>query len=276
MLDFLEKTAFDAGAILLKYLEILKPEDIHKKGEAVRDVQTKADLESEQFIVKAISERFPEHSIYAEESAQITKDERHWWFIDPLDGTVNYTHRFPFFSVSIGYYVDGKPEAACVYAPKLGEMFLAQKNQGTYCNSRKCSVSSTPTLAESILVTGFSYFRNELKNNNFDSFKRVGLKARGIRRFGSAAIDLAYVADGRVDGYWESYLSPWDVAAGILLIEEAGGKVTDCNGSDNYRDFIFGRTITASNGQIHDEINQIIDPPDEYFPQNMPVPKIFQ
>ena len=275
MIEFLEKTAKDAGQILLKYLESLKPEDIHKKGTAVRDVQTKADLESEQLIVKAIAKRFPTHSIYAEESSWVVKDEKHWWFIDPLDGTVNFTRRFPLFSISIGYYVDGKPEAACVYAPKLDEMFLAQKGKGAFCNGRKCFVSQTPKLNESILVTGFSYFRNELTNNNFDSFKRVGLKARGIRRFGSAAIDLAYIADGRFDGYWESYLSPWDVAAGILLIEEAGGNVTDYKGSSDYKDFIFGRSITASNGIIHEEINEIIDPPDETFPQDMPIPKAF-
>ena len=275
MLEFLEKTAKNAGNILLKYLTSLKPEDISKKGTSIRDMQTKADVESEKLIVNTISERFPNHSIYAEESSWVIRDENHWWLIDPLDGTVNFTHRFPFFSVSIGYYLNGKPEAAVVYAPKLDEMFLAQKNKGAYCNGRKCTVSQTPVLNESILVSGFSYYRNELINNNFDMFKKIGLTARGVRRFGSAAIDLAYVADGRFDGFWEYYLSPWDVGAGILLIEEAGGKVTDFKGSSNYKNFIFGLSITASNGKIHDEITELLGPPDEKFPQNMPVPSIF-
>ncbi|MCD4657707.1 MAG: inositol monophosphatase [Planctomycetes bacterium] len=275
MLEFLEKTAKDAGVILLTYLNHLKPEDISPKGAAIRDMQTKADVESEQHIVRAISERFPNHSIYAEESSLVVKDEKHWWIIDPLDGTVNFTRRFPFFSVSIAYYFDGKPVAGVVFAPKLDEMFLAQKNQGAFCNGRKCTVSQTTSMSGSILASGFSYFRNELKNNNFETFTKVGLSARGVRRAGSAAIDLAYVADGRFDGFWEYYLSPWDVGAGILLVEEAGGKVTDYQGSHDYKDFIFGKNIAASNGHIHDEIIDFMGAPDEDFPQKMPVPQIF-
>ena len=275
MLEFLEKTAKDAGKILLKHLNHLRPEDIHGKGTAIRDMQTKADIESEKLIVNTITQRFPTHSIYAEESSWIIRDEKHWWIIDPLDGTVNFTRRLPFFSVSIAYYADGKPEAGVVFAPQLDEMFLARRNQGTFCNGMKCKVSQAQALNKSILASGFSYYRNELRNNNFETFTQFGLKARGVRRFGSAAIDLAYVADGRFDGFWEFYLSPWDVAAGILLIEEAGGKVTDYQGSDDYKNFIFDKSIAASNGLIHSEIIDLMIAPDDNFPQKMPVPKIF-
>ena len=159
MLEFMQKIARKAGEIHMQYYDKLKPEDFTQKGSSIRDFATRADLEAEKYIISAITEKFPEHSIYAEEQAAITKNERFWWFIDPLDGTVNFAHRIPFFSVSIGFYVDTKPEAAVIFAPKLNELFMAQHGKGSFCNGRKISVSNKQNLNQAILASGFAYKR---------------------------------------------------------------------------------------------------------------------
>jgi myo-inositol-1(or 4)-monophosphatase len=231
--------AREAGAVLLEHYGKLDPAAIHSKS-AGRDLVTAADVAAERRLVQRLRKHFPEHAIEAEEEVKDALDRRPRWFLDPLDGTVNFVHKLPAFSVSMGHYAWSErthklePEVAVVYLPLFGEMFTAIAGEGAFLNGAPLRVSGTPVLRDSILATGFPYRRNELEHNNLANFNRFFLDVRGIRRFGSAAMDLAYVAAGRFDGYWELHLSPHDVAAGALLVREAGGIVTDCDGGDDW------------------------------------------
>ncbi|WP_371381499.1 inositol monophosphatase family protein [Sporomusa aerivorans] len=189
------------------------------------DLVTEVDKQSEQKIIAFIKQYYPEHGILAEESGQAASDSDYLWTIDPLDGTTNYAQGLPVFSISIALSYRGETVLGVVYAPVLNEFYYAIKGQGAYLNDKPIQVSAKNQLIDSVLATGFPYDVASHQVNNVDSFNKLLLKTRAIRRFGSAAYDLAGVACGRFDGYWELNLSPWDVAAGILLVEEAGGRV---------------------------------------------------
>lgn len=248
--------AREAGALLLEHFGKLDPAAIHSKS-AERDLVTAADVAAERRLVERLRRALPDHAIEAEEEVKDALDRRPRWFLDPLDGTVNFVHKLPAFSVSMGLYAWSaerarlEPCVAVVYAPLFGEMFSALAGGGAFLNGAPLRVSQTQLLRESILATGFPYRRNELAHNNLDNFNRFFLDVRGIRRFGSAALDLAYVAAGRFDGYWELYLSPHDVAAGALLVREAGGVVTDCDGGENW---LREGHVVAANPVLHELI----------------------
>jgi myo-inositol-1(or 4)-monophosphatase len=228
-----ESAAREAGALLLGQFGHLDQAKIRSKS-AARDLVTAADVASERLLVERLRRAFPGHSIEAEEEVRDARDDRPRWYLDPLDGTVNFVHELPAFSVSMGLYLGREPLAGVVHLPKLAETFTARRGGGAFLGGRAIHVSETATLGEAVLATGFPYRRNELPNNNVDNFNRFILDIRGIRRMGSAAMDLAYVAAGRFDGYWELHLSPHDVAAGALLVREAGGVVKDAHGGDDW------------------------------------------
>jgi|688.fasta_scaffold03294_10 myo-inositol-1(or 4)-monophosphatase len=242
-----------AGSVLLEYYGRLDPTAIRTKS-SERDLVSAADLAAEACLVEVLRRAFPDHAIESEEAVRDADDDRPRWFLDPLDGTVNFVHGLPIFSVSVALYAPHpasgvlQPEVGVVEVPLLGESFHAARGEGAYLGERRLSVSGTTELREAILATGFPYRRNELKHNNLANFNRFFLDVRGIRRFGSAAIDLAYVAAGRFDGYWELHLSPHDLAAGVLLVREAGGVVSDCGGGQAW---LREGHLIASNGALH-------------------------
>ncbi len=220
-----EEAARRAGAALLDWSERLRAEDIGRKS-ADCDLVTQADLASERIILDALRASFPEDGFLAEESGADGHRRRSVWYVDPLDGTVNFVHRLPIYAVSIARVTDGEPDVAVVHLPMLRETFVATRGGGCTVNGAPARVSATSAPDEALLATGFPYRRRVLRDNNLENFNRLFLRQRGIRRMGAAAADLAFVAAGRLDAFWELHLSPWDVAAGGLLVREAGG-VTD-------------------------------------------------
>jgi len=234
--------AVQAGKILLDWRGRLTSTDVSSKS-AARDLVTAADLASEEFILRSLKAAFPQDDFLAEESAaQTNASDGTVWCVDPLDGTVNFVHGIPMYAVSIARLRNGKPDLAVVHLPCLGETFHARKGGGAWLGARQISVSSAAKPLESLLATGFPYRRHELADNNLENFQRMFLHQQGVRRMGSAATDLAYVAAGRLDGFWELHLSPWDVAAGVLLVSEAGGIVdTIVPGGD----YLFGGNLIA-------------------------------
>jgi len=242
------EAAVRAGAVLMEHFGALQADEVTTKSSA-RDLVTAADVASERLLVETLRAAYPGHAIEAEEEVcDAPDDSRPRWFLDPLDGTVNYVHRLPCFAVSMGLWSAGVPEVAVIHAPKLGETFTAVRGGGAKLNGRTIHVSDAQSLAESILATGFPYRRGELEHSNLENFGRFFYDVRGVRRMGSAAMDLAWVADGRLDGYWELHLSPHDVAAGALLVREAGGVVTDADGGE---DWLRGGHIVAAGPGIH-------------------------
>lgn len=254
MLNFAIETAREAGNILLeKFGRITK---ITMKGDI--NLVTEADLASEALIIERIKTYHPKHSILAEESGEaiVLGGDSTWkWIIDPLDGTTNYAHGYPCFAVTIALEHQGEVVVGVTFDPTRNEMFAAEKGQGATLNSKPIRVSATGELAASLIVTGFPY---DFKRK--DDFARhltaFLMQSRGVRRDGSAAIDMAYVACGRFDGFWEEGLNPWDMAAGKLMIEEAGGTITDYGG-DPFN--IYNPPVVASNGRIHKEMIAILD-----------------
>jgi myo-inositol-1(or 4)-monophosphatase len=207
------------------------PHDITHKG--VVDLVTEADHRSEDLLLGAIRKDFPSHRIITEESGQLDGDGDHCWYIDPLDGTANYAHHVPFFCVSIAYAHCGQAQHGVIYEPMRDECFSAEKGRGAWLNSSPIHVSCASELINSLLVTGFPYSLLNTPLNNFNLFQHFSHRSQGVRRLGSAALDLAYVAAGRLDGYWEVILKTWDIAAGSLLVQEAGGIATKMDGSDS-------------------------------------------
>ena len=204
-----------------------------------------------------IERQRPDDAILAEEGGGLDREGTRWrWIIDPLDGTTNYAHGFPRFCVSIGVELEGEREVAVVYDPLLDEAFHAVRGHGAWLGSRRLEVSPEPDLGNALIATGFAYDVRKSRDDNVAEFARMLKGARGLRRDGSAALDLSYVASGRLDAYWEQKLSPWDVAAGILLVQEAGGRVTDMQGGPAPSS---GRQIVASNAALHDEILRRLD-----------------
>ena len=242
----LEKALTESGALILNGYMSHDSSYTHKSD---FEVVTKWDLESERIIKDVIHSSYPLHSFIAEESGgQSTKEGT--WIIDPIDGTTNFVHKFPFFCSSIAYMKDGELLAGGVYAPVLGDLYMAEKGGGAYKNGKKIEVSEVKSLDASLLATGFHYERKDDKDNLISFMDSAIQKVQGIRRCGSAALDLCFTACGNYDLYIEYGIHSWDIAAGILLVEEAGGKVTNTRGG---KLDIFSREIAASNGLVHDE-----------------------
>lgn len=252
-LDIATESALSAGAVLMDYLGDL--DSIQEKGRP-GDLVTAADKDAEKIVLELLQRHLPDHDILAEESGQVgDRRSPYQWAIDPLDGTTNFTHQYPFFSVSIGLLHEGTPCLGIVYDPFHDDLFRAATGFGATRNRRPIHVSSTETLANSLLVTGFAYDRRETSDNNYAEFCHLTHKTQGVRRGGSASIDLAYVACGRLDGYWERGLSPWDIAAGIVLVEEAGGRVTAYDQSPVQ---VESGRLMATNGLIHQELSDTL------------------
>ncbi len=238
--------AREAGQLLLPYFE--RHIGFEYKGEA--DLVTEAARASEKLIVGRLRDAWPHHDIVGEEGTRDSHGDGFRWYVDPLDGTTNFAHGFPVFCVSLGLEHEGELIAGIVYDPTRNEMFSAEKGSGATLNGKPIHVSHTKSVAESILGTGFPSFKRH-KNPNIHFYHQLTLRSHGIRRAGSAALDLCCVAAGRYDGYWEFNLNPWDTSAGVLLVQEAGGKVTRFDGTP-FR--IDSRETMASNGLIHDEL----------------------
>ena len=257
MLEFAVDLARRAGDLLLAHYRPLGRQEADRKGEETRNLVTKADRASEELIVGEIRRAYPDDAIAAEEGGETAGDPDRVWHVDPLDGTVNFTHGHPFFAVSIGFVERGEPTLGAVHVPLLAETFAGEVGKGAAMNGEPIRVSETTELIESLLATGFAYGRNELPDHNVDNFARLVFEARGIRRAGAAAVDLAFVAAGRLDGFWELHLSSWDVAAGAAILRAAGGTVTDFRGGE---DFLTGRNIVATNGRIHEAVRSELHP----------------
>jgi myo-inositol-1(or 4)-monophosphatase len=252
MFNFAIQTARDAGQLLLE--KFGRKINISLKGDI--NLVTEADLASESLIIERIKSYYPKHSILAEESGNaVTDGNSTWkWIIDPLDGTTNFAHGYPCFCVTLALEHEGKIVIGVTFDPTRNELFAAEKGQGATLNNKPIRVSTTENLSDALLVTGFPYNFKQ-KENFARHLTEFLLQSRGVRRDGSAAIDLAYVACGRFDGFWEEGLNPWDVAAGVLLIEEAGGCVTYYDGT-SYS--IYQPPICASNGLIHNEMLAVL------------------
>lgn len=244
--QFAVMLAQEAGAAVLAVAEA-GVRDIRFKGEGVRDLVTEADKRSEAIIVEAISRRFPDHRILAEEGTGTGGSGPYRWIVDPLDGTTNFAHNYPLYCVSIGVERDGEMLAGVVFAPYLRELFVATRGGGATLNDRPIAVSATADLMGGLLCTGFPY-RLDGPTNNLNNWSNFVLRTQATRRDGAAALDLCYVGAGRFDGFWEFSLSPWDMAAGVLVVREAGGAVTTPAG-DPYD--VNGRDVVASNGHLH-------------------------
>ncbi|MCK4777667.1 MAG: inositol monophosphatase [Actinomycetia bacterium] len=227
--------------------------EIKHKGEV--DLVTQADLESEKIITESIKKAFPTHGILAEEGTFLESNSKYLWIIDPLDGTTNYTHRFPIYSISIALQYKKEIVLGIVYNPSNNKLFIAVKGKGAFLNNKPIEVSGVNKISDSLLITGFPCYIRENPGKIFEIFKDFSLKAQGVRRCGSAALDLCYVACGRVDGFWEEGLKPWDTAAGSLILKEAGGKITKFDGSRFDIDF---PEILGTNGKIHHQMLDIV------------------
>ncbi len=253
-LDIATEAALSAGAVLQQFWGNL--ETIEEKGRS-GDLVTNADRAAEAAVLKVLARHVPDHPILAEESGSIAgRESQYLWAIDPLDGTTNYAHQYPFYAVSVGLLIEGKPAVGAIFAPYLNELYQAATGLGARRNRQPIQVSTTETLDKSLLVTGFAYDRRDRDDNNYAEFCRLTHLTQGVRRGGSAALDLAFVACGRLDGYWERGLSPWDLAAGVVLVEEAGGRVTAYDGAPF--DLASGR-ILATNGILHPALSTVLE-----------------
>jgi len=249
-LDIATEAASAGGAVLQHYWGNLS--NIQTKGRP-GDLVTEADKAAEKEVLSVLRLHLPNHAILAEESGSIgIQTDDLLWAVDPLDGTTNYTHQYAFCGCSVGLLIEGKPAVGAIFDPVHNAMFRAAKGLGATCNREPICVSDAASLADSLLVTGFAYDRHETIDNNYAEFCHLTHLTQGVRRGGAASMDLAYVACGRLDGYWERGLSPWDVAAGVILVEEAGGKVTAYDQSPF--EIASGR-ILATNGRIHTELS---------------------
>ena len=217
---------------------------------------TEADKASEKLITEFIKKKYPSHGILAEEGSESNKSAEYLWIIDPLDGTTNFAHGLPIFSVSIGLQKNGKTIAGVVYDINQDIIYTAEKGAGATANGKKIIVSSNSNLAHSMLVTGFPYDVKENPDKVFERFIAILKSSRAVRRLGSAAIDFCYVAKGVFDGFWEVHLHPWDICAGKLIVEEAGGIVTDFNGNPIN---IYSKKILASNNKIHTQLIEVMN-----------------
>ncbi len=253
LLDIATEAVMSAGAILENYWG--KIHNYEEKGRA-GDIVTVADKAAEEEILKILGRHVPNHDILAEESGNLGGNgSTYLWVIDPLDGTTNFAHGYPMAAVSVGLLIEGVPTIGVVYNPFRRELFRGAKGLGATLNKNPIAVSATASLERSLLVTGFAYDRRETKDNNYAEFCYLTHQTQGVRRSGSAALDLTDVAMGRLDGYWERGIQIWDIAAGIVLVQEAGGKVTSYDGEAIALEE--GR-ILATNGKIHSSLSQAL------------------
>ena len=248
----LKSWALQAGEILRS--GVGENHRIHHKGTV--NLVTEMDQRSEDFLVKEIRGHYPDHKIITEESGLLEGLDSHCWYLDPLDGTTNYAHNLPIFCVSIGYAEHGQLKLGVVYDPMQDEMFSAELGGGAWLDDIPLQVSGISELLQTLLATGFPYDLLDTPQNNLENFTRLSRLSQGVRRMGSAAIDLCYVAAGRLDGYWEIRLSPWDLAAGALIVREAGGIVTTLNGSPDLLDPPY--SIVAGNPHIQPQLLKLI------------------
>jgi myo-inositol-1(or 4)-monophosphatase len=250
-----ERLARAAGAILREGYRAEKT--IGHKGEI--DLVTEFDLRSEAHLVRVLREAFPDHAIRAEEGGGNASASGYEWLVDPLDGTTNFAHGFPFFAVSLALTRRGELIVGAVYDPLRDELFSAESGRGAALNSQPIRVSTQAALDRALLATGFPYDVRTNPHNNFAQFMRFQLRAQAVRRPGAAALDCCYVAAGRLDGYWEYRMNPWDVGAGALIAREAGGRVTTAEGDD---DFLGRDSIVVSNGHIHAQMLRVLQEED--------------
>ncbi|HML16686.1 MAG TPA: inositol monophosphatase family protein [Bryobacteraceae bacterium] len=249
MASFLEtaaEIARESGALIAAYLE--RKIGFELKGEF--DLVTEADRASERLIVERLRAHFPSHSIVAEEGGGGEGSSEYRWYVDPLDGTTNFAHGFPAFNVTLALERAGELIAGVIFDPLRDEMFRAERGSGAYLNDRRIHVAKTPAIESSLVATGFPSRKRHL-NVNVHFYYQLAMLSHGVRRAGSAALDLAYVGCGRLDAFWEFGLNPWDIAAGVLLIEEAGGKCSDMHGGPLQ---MRGPHLLADNGAVHEEI----------------------
>ncbi len=246
-----EPTARAAGRMLADN----RPDKLQIEYKGVINLVTEMDKKCEAFIVDQLTSAFPDHAIVAEEGSEVAAHSKFCWFIDPLDGTTNYTHGLPIYCVSIALEHAGELVCGAIYDPNQEEMFTATKGGGFFLNGKQQSVSLEIDLLKSLLVTGFPYDIRESSEDNLTNFATFAKRARAVRRLGSAALDCCWTACGRFDGFWELKLSPWDLAAGVLMVREAGGQVTDLDGQSF--DLHSGR-ILATNGKIHQQMMDVL------------------
>ena len=250
MIDRLEEVArsaiMEAGALIRDRIGNVSSSVIQNKGPS--DYVTEVDMRSEALIIEAVAGHFPDHHIMAEESPKGEPQPGYTWIIDPLDGTTNFIHGFPFVAVSIGVFRDGEPLLGLVLDPVREELFTARRGGGAYLNGRRIQVSEKQPLEDALIATGFPVRYKHLLDPYLTTFKNIFRSVSGIRRAGAAALDLAYLAAGRVDGFWEAGLAPWDVAAGSLLVTEAGGIVSDFHGGGNH---VWAGQIVSGNASVY-------------------------
>jgi len=245
------------GAVLKDYYG--RVSQVMHKGKL--DLVTDVDHRSEETVVQFLAANCPEHGILTEERVEIASRSGCRWILDPLDGTTNYAHGYPFFCVSLAFEQNGSPAWGGVYDPLRDELFTARYGQGACLNEHEVKISQTRDLGSALLCTGFPYDVHTSAENNIDHFVRFLKKARAVRRDGSAALDLCYVACGRFDGFWEMKLKPWDIAAGWLMVQEAGGRVTGFDGTESTP---FRHDILASNGLIHEAMAAVLTAKEQY------------
>ena len=255
LLNIAVNAARQAGDIIIRNMEQVDHMKITPKNG--NDFFSEVDIKAEQAIINTILKAYPDHSIMAEESGSHEGSEDYVWIIDPLDGTSNYLHGFPFFAVSIALKIKNRIEHGVVYDPLRHEYFAASRGRGARLNDRRIRVSKQTQLGSSLLGTGFSGRDSVLNQKYLPTFEALVGKCAGMRRTGSAALDLAYVASGRLDGFWEFGLKPWDIAAGTLLIREAGGLVSDMHGGD---DFLKEGNVVAGTPKVFKALLQAISP----------------
>ena len=253
MLQLAIDTALEAGTFLKK--NVGKIRQIEYKGGEKTNLVTEIDKKSEEIIFARIREKHPDHDFLGEESGAADVQSEYRWIIDPLDGTINYTHGLPIYCVSIGLEYKGEIIVGVVYDPSMDELFYAEKGKGAWMNKSRLRVSNTNELMSSLLVTGFPYSINKQPEPTLTHFRNFIIHSQAVRRLGSAAIDLAYVACGRFDGFWEGTLNAWDMAAGILLVSEAGGVCTDYLGKPLN---IYNQRVLATNGVIHQPMLDVL------------------
>jgi myo-inositol-1(or 4)-monophosphatase len=245
------QAALESGKVLNRLFG--QTQQITKKGDI--DLVTEADLQSEKLILRTITRHFPQDSIMTEESGYYNHHPQRIWIIDPLDGTTNFAHAFPFFAVSIAFEFQREVVLGVVFNPYMNEYFEAVKGMGSSLNNRPINVSRTKELGESLLATGFPYDVNKRPDSVIELFKKFTILVQGIRRPGSAAIDLCYVAAGRLDGFWEERLKPWDTAGGSLIVQEAGGRVSSYEGTPYSP---YQKNIVAANPTIHEAMLKVL------------------
>ena len=252
MKTFLQNIVTRAGEISLEYRARLSEVKVTQKG-TVKDLVTEADVAVENYLIEQIKNTYPDHAICAEESGTHAGGETRW-VIDPIDGTTSFVHGHPFYSISIALQQNNQTILAAVFAPVLGELYMAEKGKGATRNGQPICVSDSTALSDCLMTTGFACLRANLERNNLPLIERIAPTLRGLRILGSAAVDLCYVACGRTDGGWELNLNIYDIAAGMLIVQEAGGTVTDFSGNATN----LPHEILATNGKIHTQLSRLL------------------